>query len=1416
MRIRLTLTTREGTQTDVEITGTVDTTLADIADSLVHAVGADHHAAITSGARPVPPTALLGSPQLRTGCILGIGPSGRRPAPGGSVLQLRVVGGPDAGGTMSLGRGRLVIGRAEDADVQIDDPDVSRAHLELNIDQQGVRVRDLDSTNGTWVSHTQTVLESRKVTFGEFLRIGNSTVSVISAGVPPAATKATADGTLLVHRPPRIREALSVEPVDFPDLPAHNPRPRAQWLAALIPTAMGIGLALAMNNLQFLAFSLLTPVTLFGTAVSERRSWTRGRRTGRVAFNDAETTAARALDRRIAIETDHRREACPDPAAAAHSILTPDCRLWERRLDDPDFLTIRLGLAELPAHIRGRRSGQPTTPSMAWAVPATVSLRDGALGLAGPEDVVRGTMRWLVGQLTALHSPRDLQIYALLSHRVDTWRWLRWLVTSAGPIRVIAVTDEQRRIVLADLVALVADRREHRQTVGPWPGPWTVVLIDRGRDLAALPGLQVLLQDGPAVGVTAVCVEDSTRLLPPSCYATARFTGETGTQLELAVPGRSTVRPIAADRVSPGWADRVARALAPLREPGSALAAGLPQEVRLADLLPLSELTSQELLAAWKAGPTASCPIGVSAAGPISMDLISDGPHALVAGSTGSGKSELLRTVVAGLASSNAPDDLAFVLIDYKGGAAFAECAGLPHTLGLVTDLDIHLTRRALMSLEAELRRREAAFAQAGVGDLRDYRSSADAKQTPLPRLVLVVDEFASLAEELPDFVSGLIGIAQRGRSLGVHLILATQRPGGVVSPEIRANMALRIALRVTDPGESADVISTHAAAKIAKSQPGRGYVRLAQGLVEFQTARIGVTSAETTDPRVVVLDEWNKPIADGPTPRTQRDELAQLRDAAIEAAQALCRPPTRQPWLAPLPGLISAWELLPSDPPQSQVAFGMVDEPARQRQTRALQDLSSGGSIAFIGAPRTGRTTALRTFIGVAAAGHGPSQLHCYVIDCASGSLKPLIDLPHCGAVVTADDPGSVARLIARMSEELNRRQRKLAELGVSNVAEANRLGSGLPWILLAVDGWEGFTATSEEFDAGRSVDALFRILRDSAAAGFTVLVSGDRAALGVRVAATLRRKFLLRLPDVTDYAMAGISPALLPTVFVPGRAHCAEDGLEVQLAVLDTDPGSRAQWTAIRRIAQSSPAAPALAGPISIRALPTTIARSDLAVEGQRLPADDRGEKVLLGVGGDDAGLVAIDLFGLDQRFLIAGPNRSGRSTALLTLAQHCGLAASQCLFIGRSTSPLASWATEIGAAHIDPLADPDDAASSRQACDFNGRLLLIDDAETLQDTMLADVVTRMLVRPGLAVAATARSEELAIAFRGISAELRRSRTGLLLQPTVVDGELLGIRLPPGRELALPGRAVLVTDEVRRSNPEGMPMQVLLPERV
>ena len=232
--------------------------------------------------------------------------------------------------------------------------------------------------------------------------------------------------------------------------------------------------------------------------------------------------------------------------------------------------------------------------------------------------------------------------------------------------------------------------------------------------------------------------------------------------------------------------------------------------------------------------------------GPFGIDIRRDGPHGLIAGTTGSGKSELLQTIVAALAVANRPDAMTFVLIDYKGGSAFKDCVRLPHTVGMVTDLDRHLVERALASLSAELTRREHILAAAGAKDIEDYtsrqeRAARRAAVAPLPRLMIVIDEFASMVRDLPDFVTGLVSIAQRGRSLGIHLLLATQRPSGVVSPEIRANTNLRIALRVTDTAESADVIDAPGRGHIAKSTPGRAYVRLGHSsLVPFQAGRVG------------------------------------------------------------------------------------------------------------------------------------------------------------------------------------------------------------------------------------------------------------------------------------------------------------------------------------------------------------------------------------------------------------------------------------------------------------------------------------------------------------------------------------------------------------------------------------------------
>ncbi|MFF4291693.1 FtsK/SpoIIIE domain-containing protein, partial [Streptomyces sp. NPDC001633] len=432
------------------------------------------------------------------------------------------------------------------------------------------------------------------------------------------------------------------------------------------------------------------------------------------------------------------------------------------------------------------------------------------------------------------------------------------------------------------------------------------------------------------------------------------------------------VRP---DFVSAAWCARLARSLSPLRDiSGETEDSALPAASRLLDVLHLEPPTRDAIAARWRTGGQSTMAvIGESYDGPFGIDLRRDGPHGLIAGTTGSGKSELLQTIVAALAVANTPENMTFVLVDYKGGSAFKDCVKLPHTVGMVTDLDAHLVERALESLGAELKRREHILAAADAKDIEDYQDLVrrDPSRSPVPRLLIVIDEFASMVRDLPDFVTGLVNIAQRGRSLGIHLLLATQRPSGVVSPEIRANTNLRIALRVTDAGESSDVIDAPEAGHISKSTPGRAYVRLGHAsLIPFQSGRVGGRRPGAADPATLApwagalswQDLGRAALRKPKSEAKEDDEITDLKvlvDAVREANTALRIPAQHSPWLPALDDTlllddvpaVQAQGALPAAP------YGVEDLPADQARRAVAVDFATFGHLIIAGAPRTGRS---------------------------------------------------------------------------------------------------------------------------------------------------------------------------------------------------------------------------------------------------------------------------------------------------------------------------------------------------------------------------------------------------------------------------------------------------------------------------
>ena len=354
------------------------------------------------------------------------------------------------------------------------------------------------------------------------------------------------------------------------------------------------------------------------------------------------------------------------------------------------------------------------------------------------------------------------------------------------------------------------------------------------------------VEEALARGTRVIWLAKARRELPGACTSVVELdAGVAGGRVTDVATGL-VVEDIVVDGVSLEWCDELARLLAPVRDAGMRTGGTLPRRVSLLELLELEEPSTAAVAERWKrAGEALSAPIGRTAEQAFTIDAAPlEGFRMLLAGMPGAGKSELLQAMIAALAASHPPTRLTFLLVDYKGGAAFRDCVGLPHTVGLITDLDARLADRARVSLLAELRRRESVLQAAGARSLRELtrRRPADAP----PALLIVVDEFAALARELPAFVDTLLDVAQRGRSLGLQLVLATQRPRGVVGDALRANMSLRVAMRVSDAAESLDVVDAPDAAAIPASTPGRAVALTGRGadgapqLTAFQAAYAG------------------------------------------------------------------------------------------------------------------------------------------------------------------------------------------------------------------------------------------------------------------------------------------------------------------------------------------------------------------------------------------------------------------------------------------------------------------------------------------------------------------------------------------------------------------------------------------------
>ncbi len=1257
------------------------------------------------------------------------------------------------------------------------------------------------------------------------LGVGPVLLDRVAISEPDASLSPSVAGpTMDYNRPPRLHPAAQPNEFSLPQEPRRPDKMPFPIAMLLMPVLMA-GVSYAITRSPYtLIMAAGMPMMMLANQSGSRRQQKKRFVEQVKEYQERRVRTENAALSSLVGERGARRRNYPDPASVLLFATGPRARLWERRPWDRDFLHLRIGTTDLPSEVTIK---DPTREAhegpLLWTapdVPVTIPMREvGVVGLAGSSEDCRTVAMWAVAQVAALHSPSDTVVSVLLgSDPSADWDWVKWLPHVRNddghprPVR-LATDPESRSAAISELMGELEARRELGEKEIGGLSRWIVVL-DGAREIRMSTGMVSLLKDGPRLGIYFVCLDRTVRELPEECRTVVAFADG---QLSLEINEQRHVDAVRPDIVSDLWLERLARALAPIKDVSTEdLSSALPAASRLLDVLGLHEPDAKKVMHGWLGkGRTTKAVIGESTDGAFTIDIRSDGPHGLVAGTTGSGKSELLQTMIASLAVGNRPDEFNFVLVDYKGGAAFKDCNHLPHTVGMVTDLDGHLTTRALESLGAELRRREHQLADADAKDIEDYLAGRASGDEPMPRLLIVIDEFAALAAELPDFVTGLVDVARRGRSLGVHLILATQRPAGVVSAEIKSNTNLRIALRVTDSGDSDDVIESPAAAQIAKVFPGRAYARLGHSsLIPFQSSRVGGRPGGDGGGRIRVVEmDWDDlPLLGRQSGATEEDEddvsiptdLAALVSAINDANDELGLAEMRKPWLPPLPEMLSVDSLSPASssatvPP---IPFGLSDLPRLQRQEVESWDMVSGSHLMIAGQSRSGRSNCLRVLAGGIARLCSPEDVHLYGIDAGNNALLPLMSLPHVGAVVTRTQTDRMYRLVAFLQKELAARQQSLAERGFADIGE-QRAGvpqeERLPYLVVLVDRWEGFIQAFESLDGGVLIDRVTALLQEGAGVGIRMVMTADRSGLVGRISTLVEDRVALSLSDPGDFSSIGIPVREVPVVMPPGRAFRAgERPREVQWALLDLSGVGTDQVRVLQEIARASTEEyadlPRSRRPQRIDDLPATISAAD----ARKLePASLSKVFVPVAVGGDSLALQGFDPEVGGNGFMITGPPRSGKSTALqfvLSTPRRMPVT----LIVPRR-SPL--LVDPPRGATLFTGSEPIEQIKEHLDKQRGNHLVAVDDFEVIgADSPLGSLLTDRFAAmrdSGSLMVITGGIDDMLGVYRGLPNEMKRGRSGLVLSPRASnDGDVLNVRLPRSASGAMPvGRGVLAS---------------------
>lgn len=1404
--------------------------------------------------RALEPSVSLVDSGLTSGSVVELGfPEPRRGGErGAAVAVLRVLSGPDTGVEVQLPAGNSSLGRERGCDVRLSDPRVSKRHARLSVGDR-VEIIDTNSANGVLVGGVR----QQRITLapGDVVQVGSTSFTIVS--FKPQHDANSTD--IAFVRSPRVLGRPHDIELALPEPPGPPQRSRFPWLALVAPLLMGTVMYLFTHNKMSVIFVGLSPILMIGTWLTNRVE-VRSNQKRMLAEFDKELLDARdQMNQMKAIEVAELKALHPSVHECVTAVSHLTDLVWSRRPEHPEFAQVRLGLGQTRSSIKPKSSGerglidlrlkvrQLTAEAMALNdAPVIADLRSvGSLGICGRPEATDGVARGLVTQIASLHSPAELTICCLTSTtRKDSWSWVEWLphthsAHSPLPGIHLAADASVGRQIVDQLEELVTTRSQKKQGNDAGRGPVSPLDKQEKTPPPVIPAVLVVVDDsmvdrsrltrlaevGPDAGVHLFWVASHKDQLPGACRTYLEV--GSGDNLRAGFVRTGTVTtPILCESVDLGTAEAIGRRFAPLIDVGAPVEdqSDLPQSISVMSLLgPTDSDNPEVVLERWRENRSLirrgvpaqpldhpadlTAIVGHAGHGPMAIDLRRDGPHALVGGTTGAGKSEFLQAWVLGMAHALSPDRVTFLFVDYKGGSAFAKCLDLPHTVGLVTDLTPYLVRRALTSLKAELRYREHLLNKKGKKDLIELERAGD-PECP-PSLVIVVDEFAALVTEVPEFVDGMVDVAQRGRSLGLHLILATQRPAGVIKDNLRANTNLRIALRMADEQDSSDVLGTPMAAHFSSSLPGRGAAKTGPGrITTFQSAYPGArTTAEVPIPPIEVTElnfgvgrAWKMPERKVVS-ETVSPDIERLVNGIVAAAKAGGVPAPRKPWLPELARVYNLAKLLQRV--DAELVLGVRDDPDNQRQIPEYYRPDDDGNIMYVGAGGSGKTTALRSLAIAASITPKSGPVHVYGLDFAGGGLSSLEALPNVGSIIMGDDEERVARLFRYLSTMVDERSVRYSAARASTLEEYRRQASmpQEPRILVLIDGFAGFRAAYEMAPgAVNPYTQLARLVVDGRAVGVHLAVSADRMmSVPMAMAAGFQRKIVLRQANADAYLDCGIPKDILNPASPPGRAVISGTSDELQLTILGTNPTALAQAQEIEALAREL-ATRVTTRPTPIRSLPDLIPAAKMPARVGTQPVLGVESTTLQPIGFDPRGVA-----------LITGPRQSGRTSALRWCAESLRRWSPeiQLFHLAPRRSVLGSvpgWRRSVmGVNEVsDALPTWSEMVSLDPGPDAVPRFaILIEGLSEFVNSPVEMPLTEMLSnarRNGHIVIAECDLSEV-MQYGPVLTEIRQSRTGFLLQPESMDEPVLRtplprcnrIDFPPGRGLWIRGGKTL-----------------------